>query len=50
MNLYSKEKIFDTSLSISQIADELGFQYPQHFTRMFKNHVGMTPAEYRSMN
>lgn len=43
----SKERILDTSKSISQIAYELGFQYPQHFTRVFKKAVGMTPNEYR---
>ncbi|HPT20605.1 MAG TPA: AraC family transcriptional regulator, partial [Bacteroidales bacterium] len=28
----------------------LGFKYPQHFTRMFKKEVGMSPAEFRSRN
>jgi len=46
----AKEKVFDTSKSISEIAFELGFKYPQHFSRMFKNQVGMSPAEFRSMN
>ncbi|HNW57421.1 MAG TPA: helix-turn-helix domain-containing protein [Bacteroidales bacterium] len=46
----AKEKIFDTSKSISDIAYELGFKYPQHFTRMFKKEVGMSPAEFRSRN
>lgn len=46
----AKEKIFDTSKSISAVAYELGFKYPQHFTRMFKKVVGYTPNEYRSLN
>ena len=46
----AKEKIFDTSKSISDIAYELGFKYPQHCTRMFKKEVGYTPNEYRSLN
>ena len=33
--------------SIKQIADMLGFQYPQHFQRFFKKEVGCTPKEYR---
>ena len=32
--------------TISQTADELGFDYPQHFTRMFKRHYGLSPSDY----
>ncbi len=32
--------------SIAQVADTLGFAYPQHFSRMFKKQTGMTPSEY----
>lgn len=46
----AKEKIFDTTKSISDIAYELGFKYPQHFTRMFKKNTGYSPNEYRLMN
>lgn len=46
----AKEKIFDSSKTISQVAYELGFQYPQHFSRMFKNETGYSPNEYRMMN
>ncbi|WP_346858358.1 helix-turn-helix domain-containing protein [uncultured Draconibacterium sp.] len=46
----AKEKIFDTEKSISEIAYELGFKHPQHFTRMFKKQVGISPNEYRNMN
>ncbi len=46
----AKEKIFDGEKSISEIAYELGFKHPQHFTRMFKKQVGVSPLEYRSMN
>lgn len=49
MNI-AKERIFDTSKSISEIAYELGFKHPQHFSRMFKNETGQTPNEYRSLN
>lgn len=43
----AKEKIFDPGKSVSEVAYELGFKYPQHFTRFFKQHVGSTPNEFR---
>lgn len=46
----AKERIFDHSKSVSEIAFELGFKYPQHFTRLFKQKVGMSPVEYRNLN
>ncbi len=46
MNI-AKERILNPSLTISQIAYGLGYQYPQHFTRLFKKVVGQTPNEYR---
>jgi len=46
----AKEKIFDANKSISEVAYELGFKYPQHFTRLFKQKVGMSPQEYRNLN
>jgi AraC-like DNA-binding protein len=46
----AKEKIFDPGKSVSEIAYELGFKYPQHFTRLFKQKVGQSPNEYRMMN
>jgi AraC family transcriptional activator of pobA len=46
----AKEKIFDNTKSVSQIAYELGFKYPQHFTRLFRQRVGYSPNEYRALN
>ncbi|MFT3920305.1 helix-turn-helix domain-containing protein [Cloacibacterium sp.] len=46
----AKERIFNHSKTISEIAYELGFKYPQHFTRLFKQKVGISPLEYRSLN
>ena len=46
----AKEKIFDPDISVSEIAYELGFKYPQHFTRFFKNKVGYAPNAYRRLN
>ena len=44
----AKEKILDISKSVSEVAYELGFKYPSHFTRFFKQHVGHSPNEYRN--
>ena len=44
----AKERISDTADTVSQIAYSLGFQYPQHFCRLFKKRVGYTPSEYRA--
>lgn len=46
----AKERIFDTEKSISDIAFELGFKYPQHFSRMFKKTTGFSPNEFRNLN
>lgn len=43
----AKEKIFDPAKSVSEIAYELGFKYPQHFSRLFKQRVGHSPNDYR---
>lgn len=43
----AKEKVFDTSKSISEISYELGFKYPQHFSRWFKNSIGTSPNQFR---
>jgi AraC family transcriptional regulator, transcriptional activator of pobA len=46
----AKERVLDSSKSIGEIAYEIGFKYPSHFTRLFKQHVGQSPNEYRSLN
>ncbi len=46
----AKEKIFDPHKSINEIAYELGFKYPNHFSRIFKQKTGMSPNEYRRLN
>ncbi|WP_373274990.1 helix-turn-helix domain-containing protein [Parapedobacter tibetensis] len=37
----------DPQKTISEVAYNLGFKYPQHFTRLFKQRVGCTPNDYR---
>ncbi len=46
----AKQKIFDPDKPLSEIAYELGFKYPQHFSRLFKKRVGYSPKEYRMLN
>lgn len=49
MNI-AKDRLLDVSRPVSEIAYELGFTYPQHFTRMFKKSVGVSPSDYRGLN
>lgn len=39
-----------TNMTINEIAEELGFAYPNHFTRMFHKATGYTPLKYRKGN
>ncbi|MCC6726441.1 MAG: AraC family transcriptional regulator [Saprospiraceae bacterium] len=43
-------EVYDPSKSISEVAYELDFQYPQHFSRFFKQRVGVLPGEFRGVN
>ncbi|MRT92892.1 AraC family transcriptional regulator [Ancylomarina sp. 16SWW S1-10-2] len=46
----AKTQLLSSSEPVGQIGYSLGFEYPQHFSKIFKKKVGMTPAKYRSMN
>ncbi len=46
----AKQRIFNRDKSISEVAYELGFKYPQHFNRLFKQRTGLTPNDYRMLN
>ena len=37
----------NTQMSVGEIAEELGFAYANHFTRMFRRRTGLSPLEYR---
>jgi len=45
-----REMILGSDKPISEIAYDLGFQYPQHFSRFFKKRTGCTPMEYKAMS
>lgn len=44
---HAKSSLLDPSISTKQVAENLGFQYPQHFIRFFKKQTGQTPKEYQ---
>lgn len=44
----AKRKLLLPEKSISSVAYDLGFEYPQYFTRLFKKETGMTPKEFRN--
>ena len=46
----AKNKLLGTTASISEIAYDLGFEYPQHFSKLFKRQTGTSPAKYRTQN
>ncbi len=46
----AKNILLQTNQSVSEIAYSLGFEYPQYFSRLFKQKTGKTPLEYRSNN
>ncbi len=43
----AKEKLSTTSLSVSEIAYQLGFDYPQTFGNLFKKKTNLSPSEFR---
>lgn len=44
----AKNKLLSSKNSISEIAFDLGFDYPQHFSKLFKRKTGVTPRKYRT--
>ncbi len=46
----AKSSLLSSNLSVSEIAYSLGFDYPQHFSKLFKTKTGFSPSEYRNLN
>jgi len=46
----AKNILLQTNQSVSEIAYSLGFEYPQYFSRLFKQKTGKTPIEFRNFN
>jgi len=46
----AKNKLLNSTTSVSEIAYNLGFEYPQYFSKLFKKTTDLSPSEYRSLN
>ena len=46
---FSKEKLSNTNLSVSEIAYQVGFEYPQSFIKLFRKKTNLSPVEYRKL-
>ena len=46
----AKTILLNSNKSVSEIAYELGFEYPQYFSKMFKKKTAMSPIEFRNLN
>ncbi len=45
----AKNILLNSDQSVSEIAYSLGFEYPQYFSKLFKQKTGKTPGEYRAV-
>jgi AraC-like DNA-binding protein len=46
----AKNNLINSEKTVSEIAYNLGFEYPQYFNKLFKQKTGQTPMEYRNLN
>lgn len=46
----AKNRLLNSVDSISQIAYDLGFEYPQNFSKIFKKKTGVSPSIFRNVN
>lgn len=46
----AKTLLLGSNTSVSEVAYSLGFDYPQHFTKLFKLKTGLNPTDFRTLN
>lgn len=46
----AKSTLLNSNLTVGEISYSLGFDYPQHFSKLFKTKTGLSPSEYRHLN
>lgn len=46
----AKTELLNSESSVSEIAYDLGFEYPQYFSKLFTKKVGMSPARFRNVH
>jgi len=46
----AKNQLLSTNMSVGEVAYSLGFEYPQHFSKLFKAKTGFNPTQYRQAN
>jgi AraC-like DNA-binding protein len=46
----AKNTLLNSTYSIREIGYSLGFEYPQHFSNLFKSKTGFSPSQYRNLN
>lgn len=45
----AKTLLLTSNIAVSQVAYQLGFDYPQHFSKLFKSKTGQSPKEFREV-
>jgi YesN/AraC family two-component response regulator len=43
----AKDMLLNPELNVTQVAYTLDFEYPQHFSKLFKNKTGQSPSEWK---
>lgn len=46
----AKTLLLGSNTTVSEVAYGLGFDYPQHFTKLFKQKTGLNPTDFRTLN